>query len=141
MGESPRWHEGLLWFSDWGAQEIIAVDSTGRSEVMLRVPFALPFLILVSGREGRFLRQEPNGKLVMHADMHGIGDGVWKEIVVDGRGNIYINSGSGIVLVKPDGTVRLVARDFAFPNGMARCTEQTVCARARRRRGAANGRH
>jgi hypothetical protein len=24
MGESPRWHDGRLWFSDWGAQEIIA---------------------------------------------------------------------------------------------------------------------
>jgi sugar lactone lactonase YvrE len=26
VGESPRWHEGRLWFSNWGAQEIIAVD-------------------------------------------------------------------------------------------------------------------
>ena len=24
MGESPRWHENRLWFSDWGAQEIPA---------------------------------------------------------------------------------------------------------------------
>ena len=31
MGESPRWHEGRLWFSDWGAQEIIAVDPDGNS--------------------------------------------------------------------------------------------------------------
>jgi sugar lactone lactonase YvrE len=23
MGESPRWHDDRLWFSDWGAQEII----------------------------------------------------------------------------------------------------------------------
>jgi hypothetical protein len=28
MGESPRWHEDRLWFSDWGAQEIVAVDPT-----------------------------------------------------------------------------------------------------------------
>ena len=21
VGESPRWHEGRLWFSNWGAQE------------------------------------------------------------------------------------------------------------------------
>jgi len=26
FGESPRWHENRLWFSDWGTQEIIAVD-------------------------------------------------------------------------------------------------------------------
>ena len=24
--EQPRWHEGRLWFSDWGTQEVIAVD-------------------------------------------------------------------------------------------------------------------
>lgn len=40
--ESPRWHEGRLWFSDWGAQEVIAVDLEGRSEVVLRVP-SFPF--------------------------------------------------------------------------------------------------
>ncbi len=26
LGESPRWHDGRLWFADWGAQELIAVD-------------------------------------------------------------------------------------------------------------------
>jgi len=24
MGESPRWHEGRLWFSSWGTAEIVA---------------------------------------------------------------------------------------------------------------------
>ena len=69
MGESPRWHDGRLWLSDWGAQEIVAVDSEGRSEVILRVPFLLPFcfdwlrdgpLVVVSGREGRVLRTGAN---------------------------------------------------------------------------------
>jgi len=26
IGESPRRHEGRLWFSNWGAQEIVAVE-------------------------------------------------------------------------------------------------------------------
>ncbi len=34
MGESPRWHDGRLWFSDWGTNEIVAVDLDGNSEVM-----------------------------------------------------------------------------------------------------------
>jgi sugar lactone lactonase YvrE len=38
FGESPRWHEGRLWFSNWGMQEIVAVDLDGRSEVIVRVP-------------------------------------------------------------------------------------------------------
>jgi sugar lactone lactonase YvrE len=23
FGESPRWHDGRLWFSDWGAHQVI----------------------------------------------------------------------------------------------------------------------
>jgi len=128
MGESPRWHEERLWFSDWGAQEIIAVDLHGKSEVVVRTSFALPFcidwlldgrLLVVSGREGLVLRREHNGTLITHADLRGLSPGGWNEIVTDGRGNTYINGGPGIVLLTPDGSVREVASSLAFPNGMA----------------------
>ena len=128
MGESPRWHGNRLWFSDWGAQEILAVDCNGKSAVAVRVPFGLPFcidwlpdgrLLVVSGREGLLLRRERDGSLVTHADLHGPTGMGWNEIVVDGRRNIYINGGSGIVLLSLDGSVREVADSIAFPNGMA----------------------
>jgi sugar lactone lactonase YvrE len=128
MGESPRWHENRLWLSDWGAQEIIAVDLHAKSEVVVRASFALPFcidwladgrLLVVSGREGLVLRREPNGTLITHADLRGLSPAGWNEIVVDGRGNAYINGGPGIVLLTSDGSVREVASSFAFPNGMA----------------------
>ena len=128
MGESPRWHENRLWFSDWGAREIVAVDLDGHSEITVQIPFDLPFcidwlpdgrLLVVSGREERLLRRERDGSLVTHADLHGPAGTGWNEIVVDGRGNAYINSGSGIVLLTPDGSVRQVADSLAFPNGMA----------------------
>ena len=129
MGESPRWHEDRLWFSDWGAQEIIAVDLDGKSEVMLRTSFGLPFcidwlpdgrLLIVSGREALLLRRERDGSLVTHADLRGLSGGAWNEIVVDGRGNVYVNGGPGIIaLVGPDGLPRQVADGIAFPNGMA----------------------
>ena len=35
LGESPRWHEGRLWFCDWVAREIVAVDEQGTREVMV----------------------------------------------------------------------------------------------------------
>ena len=139
MGESPRWHDGRLWLSDWGAGEVLAVGLDGTSEVMHRDVGPLPFsidwlpdgrLLIVSGREGRLVRREPDGSLVTHADLTGIARPPWNEIVVDGRGNIYVNStgfdfpgdefAPGIIaLVESDGSARQVADGIAFPNGMA----------------------
>ena len=38
FGEQPRWHADRLWFSDWGTQDVIAVDLEGNSEVILHGP-------------------------------------------------------------------------------------------------------
>src|SRR5215510_1244817 len=129
MGESPRWREERLWFSDWGAQEIVAADLDGNREVVVRTPFGLPFcidwlpdgrLLIVSGRENLLLRRESDGSLVTHADLRALSDKVWNEIVVDGRGNAYVNGGPGIIaLVTADRPARQVADGIAFPNGMA----------------------
>jgi sugar lactone lactonase YvrE len=135
MGESPRWHQDRLWFSDWGAQEIIASDLEGNREVVLQVPFSLPFcidwlrdgrLLVVSGREGLLLRQDADGRLVTHADLTRLSTDAWNEIVVDGRGNVYINTGNAIALVTPDGSVRQVADGGAFPNGMAVTADNSI---------------
>jgi sugar lactone lactonase YvrE len=138
LGESPRWHDGRFWCSDWVTQEVIAVDLAGKSEVITRVP-SFPFcidwlpdgrLLIVSGGDGRLLRREPDGSLVTHADLSGLSRYPWNEIVVDGRGNSYLNCigfefpagafAPGIIaLVTADGSVQQVADDLAFPNGMA----------------------
>jgi hypothetical protein len=34
--ESPRWHDGRLWFSHWGTDEIIALGLDGEREVVAR---------------------------------------------------------------------------------------------------------
>ena len=129
MGESPRWHDDRLWFCDWGAQEIVAVDLDGNSEVAVRTQFGLPFcidwlpdgrLLIVSGRENLLMRQEADGSLVIHADLRSVSNQWCNEIVVDGRGNAYINGGPGIIALVPvDCSVRQVADGIAFPNGMA----------------------
>ena len=84
--------------------------------------------LLVTGKE--LLRVEPDGSMVRHADLSAITEHGWNELVVDGRGNVYVNSiafefiagkppTSGILaLVTPDGTARQVAGGLAFPNGM-----------------------
>src|SRR5262249_12297367 len=83
-----------------------------------------------SGREGHLLRREPDGSLVTHADLTSVSDKPWNELVVDGRGNAYVNNicfdflageefAPGIVvLVTVDGSVRQAADGIGFPNGM-----------------------
>ncbi|PBB98188.1 SMP-30/gluconolactonase/LRE family protein [Mesorhizobium sp. WSM3862] len=140
FGESPRWHAGRLWLCNWGTGEIVAVEEDGTSEVMLTVPAVLPYsidwlpdgrLLVVSGRGGLLLRQEADGALVTHADLRRLSKNPWNEIVVDGRGNIYVNGGGPapapgehfgpgtIVLIRSDGVVQQVAANIAFANGMA----------------------
>lgn len=134
--ESPRWHGDRLYFSDWSAGEVVAVDLAGHSEVIAHVQ-SLPLctawlpdggLVIVSSPDGRLLRREPDGSLVTYADLGMPG---WNDIVADGRGNAYVNRAGfnpmageefqpGFVfLVAADGSVRQVADDIAFPNGMA----------------------
>jgi sugar lactone lactonase YvrE len=134
--EAPRWHDGRLYFSDWTAGEVLAVDDGGGTEVVAEVR-SLPLcsawlpdgrLLLVDATQGRLLRREPDGSLVAHADLGGSG---WNDIVVDGRGNAYVNNvgfdmtagedprPGHVVLATADGAVRRVAEDLAFPNGMA----------------------
>ena len=45
IGESARWRDGRLWLSNWGAQQILAVDLDGNAEVMATVPTTMPFSI------------------------------------------------------------------------------------------------
>jgi sugar lactone lactonase YvrE len=131
--ESPRWHEGRLWFCNWIDRQVVALDPDGTAEVKcVRDPdsrsmgYSIDWLpdgrLLVTGDKLR--RQEPDGSLVTHAEQGG------NEIVVDGRGNIYINGADFdfaggeapkpgyIKLITPDGTLRQVAGDIQFPNGM-----------------------
>jgi sugar lactone lactonase YvrE len=139
FGESPRWKHGRLWFCNWGSQDIVAVDLAGKSETMARMPTpSFPFcidwlpdgrLLIVSGPERLLLRKELDGSLVTHADLRSLAEQSCNEIVVDGRGNVYVNGGgldrpdqkpAGIIaLITPDGAVRQVADGLAFPNGMA----------------------
>lgn len=135
FGESARWHDGRLWFSDWGARDVIAVDLSGHREVIVGMPtfpFSLDWLpdgrllIVSSGLQ----RMEPDGTLAIHGDLAHLA-AAWNELVVDSRGNAYVNQAgfdlmggaeptSGtIAVVTQDGSVRQVADGVWFPNGMA----------------------
>ncbi len=131
--ESPRWHEGRLWFCNWIERQVVAVSLDGEAEVMATrdpgshpmgysIDWLLDGRLLVTGDKLR--RQEPDGSMVVHAEQRA------NEIVVDGCGNIYLNGADFdfvagappkpgyIKLVTPDGQLRQVADDIQFPNGM-----------------------
>jgi len=136
FGESPRWRDGRFWVSDWVAHEVIAVDLEGKSEVVVRepsIPLCFDFLpdgrlVIMSGR--RILRLELDGSLATYADLTGLSELGWNEIVVDGRANTYVNAAGfdlmagedfvlgTIAVVTAEGSVRPVADGVAFPNGM-----------------------
>jgi sugar lactone lactonase YvrE len=120
-------------------QEVIAVDLDGNSEVILRgrsFPLCVDWLpdgrlLVVSARDGLLLRREHDGSLVTYGDLKRASDPpAVNELVVDGRGNAYVNGGGfnmmageefalGVIaLVAPDGSARQVAGGLAFPNGM-----------------------
>ncbi|ONI78467.1 gluconolaconase [Kribbella sp. ALI-6-A] len=129
--ESPRWHDGRLWFANWIEQQIVAVGPDGSTEVMpapVERPMGwsidwLPDGTLVTTGD-KLRRQEPGGSFAVLAEQGG------NEIVVDRRGYVYLNGADfdfaggeaprpgWIKLVTPDGAVREVAGDIEFPNGM-----------------------
>lgn len=129
--ESPRWHDGRLWFCNWIDQQIVALDPDGTTEftdvpVEQLMGWSIEWLpdgrLLMTGDKLR--RQEPDGSVVVLAEQKA------NEIVVDGRGNAYLNGAAFdfaggeapkpgfIKLLTPDGRLREVAGDIQFPNGM-----------------------
>ena len=59
--------------------------------------------------------------MVVHADLRELSDKVWNEIVVDGRGNTYINGGPGIIaLLTSEGSLRQVADGIASDGNLSK---------------------
>lgn len=133
MGESPRWHDGRLWVCDWVAGEVLAFDEAGDREVMLTMsglPFSIDWL-----PDGRPVLTSPMGVVCADADgsltPYGGTGQAWNEIVVDPRGNTFVNragfdlmageeaKAGTIAVVTAAGVTRDVGGDVWFPNGMA----------------------
>jgi len=134
--EGPRWHNDRLWFSDMHAHAIFTVDLAGTQERIANVPerpSGLGFLpngrlLVVSMRDRRLLRLDPD-VLREHANLTDVATGDLNDMVVDAQGRAYVgnfgfdyNAGAefksaNIVMVQPDGAVRVVADDLLFPNG------------------------
>lgn len=135
--ESPRWHDGRLWLSDFYTHRVLTVDADGHAQTVCEVPAQpsglgwLPDgrLLVCAMRERRVLRLEANGRLAVHADLSAIAGGHVNDMVVDGQGRAYVgNFGfdrtgdaplqtARLACMGPDGTARAVAEGLYFPNG------------------------
>ena len=144
--ESPRWHDGRLWLSDFYTGRVLTVGAGGRTDTVAEVPEQpsglgwLPDgrLLVVSMRDRRLLRLEPSGELAEHADLSGLATGHVNDMVVDAAGRAYVGNfgfdlmaGEGIraaslVRVDPDGSVEAVAEDLLFPNGCVLLPDATL---------------
>ena len=137
MGESARWHGNELWFADWMAGTISALDGEGNIRRVAAVPsFPISFdwmpdgrMAVVSGGDRTVLLEVPHAGLVPVADLRGLSEHPWNEIAVHPSGNIYVNGigydyageaqESGVIaVIRVDGSVEEVAGGLAFPNGM-----------------------
>ena len=134
--EGPRWHDGKLFFSDMHAHKVLSVDLEGKAQTIVEVPTwpsGLGWLpdgrmLIVSMTDRKLLRLDPDG-LKTHADLDALASFYCNDMVVDGKGRAYVGnfgydllSGAPqkpaeLILVNPDGSARVAADGFDFPNG------------------------
>jgi len=134
--ECPRWHDGLLWFSDQHDCKVHVLTPDGAAVETFDVPGRpsglgwLPDrdLLVVSMLERRLYRRR-NGALSIYAELSALHPGQSNDMVVDREGRAYVgNIGfdfhageafrpTAIALVTPDGTVSVAADEVACPNG------------------------
>ena len=88
-------------------------------------------LVAASMRDRSIVRLEPDGQVVVHADLSTLATWHVNDLVVDGEGRIYVgNFGfdlqgdppgdfapGELIIVEPNGEARVADPDMAFPNG------------------------
>jgi sugar lactone lactonase YvrE len=136
--ECPRWHDDRIWVADFYQHQVVSATADGQD---LRVEAEVPQqpsgqgwlpdgrLLVVSMRDRTLLRREPDGELVVHADLADHVTGHPNDMVVDAQGRAYVgNFGfdllagediapGALLRVDPDGTITQVAQDLWFANG------------------------
>jgi sugar lactone lactonase YvrE len=138
--ESPRWHDGRWWVSDFYTDggRIVAVDPGGaiEREIPLEQPSGLGWLpdgdlLAVSMTEHRIWRIDgAAGEPELYADLSELARGESNDMCVDSQGRVWVDSfgydlyageapkGSPIMRVDPDGSVTAVADGLHFPNSI-----------------------
>jgi sugar lactone lactonase YvrE len=136
--ESPRWHDGRWWFSDFFRRVVLTLDERGRADEVVQVdgrPSGLGWLpdgslLVVSMLDRRLMRLSPGGEPALHADLSGVCDWHANDMVVAADGSAYVGNfgfrmgnepprATALVRVPPKGgSAARVADGLRFPNGV-----------------------
>jgi sugar lactone lactonase YvrE len=136
--ESPRWHDGRLYASDFLTNRVLAFDDQFTDSVVCEVPGQpsgtgwLPDgSLLISSMLDRRVLRFADGNFTEHANLSDLAEWHCNDMTVDEAGRAYIGNfgwddttsdrirSSDIHSVEPDGRVSVAATDLVFPNGMA----------------------
>jgi sugar lactone lactonase YvrE len=144
--EGPRWHEGRLWFVDCFERTLLSVGPGGDCEQHAKLdddtPCGLGVLpngaIIVLTMFRKRLLKYAGGELSLYADLSRIATGTIDDMITDGLGRCYVGdlgfdlppppdrgAVGRIILVQPDGEMRVVADGLRFPNGIAVSSDHT----------------
>ena len=137
--EAPRWRDGKLWYVEFFSRQVRRTDLSGNEEVVATLeamPGGLGWLpdgtpLVVSQNDFKVLKIGKDGSTSLHADLSQHCRGAANDMMVDAKGRAYVGhhgfdffgkaepKPASLVLVDPDGSVREVAGDLVFPNGIA----------------------
>jgi sugar lactone lactonase YvrE len=139
--EAPRWHDGLLWTSDFYTHRVLRWDVAGTGtlepETVCIVegrPSGLGFMpdgeLRISSMLDRRLLSWDGTRHEVVADYADLVTGPGNDLVIDSAGIAFVgNFGlnpadpdealpTSLLRITPDGTVSVAAEDVLFPNGM-----------------------
>lgn len=135
--ESPRWHDGRWYVSDFYRHEVLTLSEAGEATQVMEVeaqPSGIGWMpdgsmLVVSMKDQTILRRSSEGEVSVHADLSEHCGGNLNDMVVHPSGRAYAgNFGfdlmafadpapANLIRVDPDGTVSVAAEDLLFPNG------------------------
>lgn len=141
--ETPRWHDGRLWYLDLPAHSLRAVDLSGRDELIEKFderPQSLEFLpdgspVIAFAHTMQIIRLTDHSIYADLSELESQRTRMVKlnDMVVDGRGRLYIGCAAphrdaehtrrerqdAIAVVDGNGASRIVADGCVSPNGLA----------------------
>ncbi len=139
FAEGPRWSDGQLWLSDMDARRVLRARLGGSPELVAEIEDDLPSglgwlpdgrLLFVAMRTRQIRRVEPDGGIVLHADLSGLALGDCNDMVSGPDGTLWVGDMAydthgdrsdfkpgQTIRVSPDGEASIAATDLLAPNG------------------------